>query len=51
MANYRARITSLTEKLGRLNILDHPCEIQSICSEIIYVKNALRAEGIGLKMI
>jgi hypothetical protein len=50
MANYRARIKLLTEKLGRLNILEHPCEIRSICTEIISVKNSLRVEGAGLQI-
>ncbi|HWK05141.1 MAG TPA: hypothetical protein VNS58_15980 [Puia sp.] len=51
MANYRARIMLLTEKLGKLNILEHPCEIQSICSEIINVKSSLRAEGASLHIL
>ncbi len=50
MANYRARINLLTEKLGKLNILEHPCEIRSICSEIISVKNSLLAESAGLQI-
>lgn len=50
MANYRARIILLTEKLGKLNILEHPCEIRSICCEIITVKNSLRAESAGMQM-
>ena len=50
MADYRARIMSLTEKLSRLNILEHPCEIRSICSEIVSVKSSLRAEAAGLQM-
>ncbi len=50
MANYRARIKLLTEKLGRLNILEHPCEIKSICTEIISVKKSLLVESAGLQM-
>jgi predicted secreted protein len=50
MADYRARIMLLTEKLGKLNILEHPCEIRSICSEIISIKSCLRVEGSGLHM-
>jgi len=45
LADYRARIILLTEKLGGLNILEHPCEIQSICKEIVSLKNSLRTES------
>lgn len=48
IAGYRARITLLTEKLGGLNIQEHPCEIQSICQEIIDLKNSMRTESCGL---
>lgn len=47
IAAYRARITLLTEKLGGLNILEHPCEIRSICSEIITIKSSLVEESCG----
>jgi hypothetical protein len=48
ISDYRARIILLKEKLGNLNLLEHPCEIRSICSEIIIIKNSLKAESSSL---
>jgi len=36
------KIDLLQEQLSRLTILEHPREIQSICNNIIYLKETLR---------
>jgi hypothetical protein len=37
-----ARISQLEEELNGLNLLEHPCEIQAICKQIIAIKELLR---------
>jgi hypothetical protein len=37
-----ARMKQLEEELNRLNILEHPNEIQAICKQIIAIKELLR---------
>ena len=36
-----ARIKLLEEELERLNLLEHPCEIQALCKQIITIKEQL----------
>lgn len=37
-----ARVKQLEEELNRLNIMEHPHEIQAICKQIIALKELLR---------
>lgn len=37
-----ARMKQLEEELNRLNILEHPREIQAICKQIMTIKELLR---------
>jgi hypothetical protein len=39
---YRGRILQLEKALNRLNLLEHPVEIRSICVKIIEMKNRLK---------
>lgn len=36
------RIKSLEAELNNLNLLEHPCEIKAICTQIIAIKELLR---------
>jgi len=38
---YIGRILQLEMSLNRLNLLEHPVEIRSICTKIISIKNML----------
>jgi hypothetical protein len=38
---YIGRILQLEMSLNRLNLLEHPVEIRSICAKIISIKNML----------
>jgi hypothetical protein len=35
------KIKLLEEELNRLNLLEHPCEIQALCKQIIIIKEQL----------
>lgn len=40
-AYHLARIKALEEELSQLNLLEHPCEILTICKQIIVIKELL----------
>jgi hypothetical protein len=44
---YKGRICQLEKALDRLNLLDHPVEIESICAKIIEVKRMLHPRRVG----
>ncbi len=36
------KIKIMEEELKRLNLLEHPCEIQALCSEVSAIKGMIR---------
>jgi hypothetical protein len=44
---YRGKILQLEKALNRLNLLEHPIEIESICAQIIAVKSRLNHRKAG----